>query len=172
MDKIKDQFLNENPNLTIFANKTMICFANNNLSQFMGLFLAVYLFLFLILGCILIVSLHFRIKSSKNCSLFQSTYKMQHMLFKALLVQLINGIVFLLFPGLISGLLVYFRVENAGKICSILYCLVSFHAYMEYCILFYFVLPYRKALCQMFKIKSTDLTRLPITVIHISIIQK
>lgn len=132
----------------------MICFSNN--SQLEGLILAVFLLFMFLLGNTMLFILFVKIKSSRRNSTIKSTHKMQYMLFKALIVQLWNGYIFLLFQGIMLGILFYLKVENGGKICTLILGVISIHAWSDYIIILCFITPYRRALLQLLRLPNAS----------------
>lgn len=151
-EKMKRQFLIENSDMAHYSNVQMICFVNNDTSTFLGLLFSLTNLLFFLLGTTLTGFLFLRIKSSKHEMMFSSTHKLQLMLLKAFLVQLINGYLFLLFPVAFVGLMIYYRVKNTGKICSILLAVMSTHGLMDYLTMLRFISPYKRVILKWMRI--------------------
>jgi hypothetical protein len=74
---------------------------------------------------------------NKRIMQYGSTHKLQMMLLKAFVIQLISGYIFLLFPATIVGFLVYFQTPNTGKMCSIILCrfldYINLQRYLQFC---------------------------------------
>jgi hypothetical protein len=83
-------------------------------------------------------------QNAKKNSTITSTYRLQFMLFRAITVQIWIGYLFLLFPTIALGILIFLQVHNAGKYASLLILLTSIHNLLDYLTIIYFIIPYRK----------------------------
>jgi uncharacterized membrane protein len=93
----RPQFVAENPDLA-YLNETIICLPNRGQTVLASLSMFVYFVATFVFATAILITLFFRIKSSKNTS-HKNTYNLQVMLFKALVAQATIGCLFLLFPG-------------------------------------------------------------------------
>jgi hypothetical protein len=85
-----------------------------------------------------------------------STYRLQLMLFRAISVQLYIGYCFLLFPTVMAGFLVFWRVEFGGKGMAVVFALMSFHDFLDYLTMLYFITPYRRTVLQWLRLADKD----------------
>jgi hypothetical protein len=127
-DEVRLQFMHENPDLSNYSNEPMICVVNNQMSPLVFLLIViVYLGSFFV-GTAMMVVLYFRIKARKK----EASYRLELMLFSALTVQLLIGYCLLLFPCLITYILIYFQALHAGKAFTVVYAIMSFQCLCDY----------------------------------------
>jgi hypothetical protein len=94
-EKAKQQFLTENPDLVSLSNETIICFNRQRTIDacFIGNIVIIVLF---VAAIIMLTGTFFRIQSTKETH--KTAYKLQIMLYHALLIQLLNFSIFIFFP--------------------------------------------------------------------------
>jgi hypothetical protein len=116
-EKAKQQFLTENPDLVSLSNETIICFGNRQRTIdacFIGNIIEIVFFIVVI---IMLMGTFFRIQSTKETH--KTAYKLQVMLFRALLVQLFNFYVFILVPCKFVQILIFCTADSRYKAYSI-----------------------------------------------------
>ncbi|KAH7711057.1 Protein SRI-62 [Aphelenchoides avenae] len=75
----------------------------------------------------------------------KSTYRMQIMLLKALIIQVGVAGAFIIFPMVTIGLTLYTASLKGGPVVTIMIAMTSMHASFDFAILIYFISPYRRA---------------------------
>lgn len=68
------------------------------------------------------------------------------MLFRTLSVQLFLAYIFLLLPGMLGILIVAIGASHSGPAATVLVAVMSIHASLDYLVLCYVVVPYRRAI--------------------------
>lgn len=71
------------------------------------------------------------------------------MLFRTISVQLFLGYILLLLPALFSLLILALSLPHGGAVVTALATAMSLHASLDYFVICYFVVPYRRALMQV-----------------------
>ena len=133
----------------------------------------VFYLIFYCIGSIIFGLLIYRIINySKHC---KNNYllKLQWMLFRAITVQIVIELLFLITPTFGIILTYYFQLKNGEKITVICLTLTSLHAWLDFMCLLYFVRPYRNRLKLIFKelfnIKVSNLKIPNTTTSHIGV---
>ena len=91
-------------------------------------------------------------KEPKTKSLVPKTLKMQWMLFKTFCLSIVSAVMLLLVPVILLAILGVARVHAyAAPITNILQVVMAFHSIIDYTILMYFILPYRKFCIKCFQ---------------------
>ncbi|KAI1711537.1 serpentine type 7TM GPCR chemoreceptor sri domain-containing protein [Ditylenchus destructor] len=107
--------------------------------------------LFVIIGAILSTHLWLYAKTNGFRQFSQTTYKMQLMLLRALIMQIFLAIFFIYIPMFTIGLVMYLGSRHSGSIVTFMLAIKSAHATVDYVTMIYFVAPYRRALLQSVK---------------------
>jgi hypothetical protein len=108
-EEARPQFLRENPDLVVFSQDLIFCLTDRKQIHISSFLLIIFLCTFLILGILMLIVLFTRIKNNKT--MHKTTYKLQIMLFRALMTQVFIGYTFLLIPGNY----IFFDPQNKSK---------------------------------------------------------
>ncbi|KAI6216869.1 hypothetical protein M3Y99_01795900 [Aphelenchoides fujianensis] len=110
VEETRALFLADNPDLLAYADRPILCFANNEKTEIFHLSVASWYVAVLCLGFVLHGLLIREVLRTKHKSMIKSTFELQFMLLKALTCQLILGFFFLLVPFLLQIMLNYYQV--------------------------------------------------------------
>ncbi|CAD5207539.1 unnamed protein product [Bursaphelenchus okinawaensis] len=103
---------------------------------------------FLIVGSTLLIFIYIQLGKSVASA---STYKLQMMLFKALLAQTIGTGVFLIIPGILYFSPSVFGIRNVPKIQVVAFIVYMLHSPFDCCMIIIFIKPYRRYFMNNFR---------------------